>query len=484
MKKCFTLLSVLLTTAVASAASWTSPGQGRTYTLLELSKIAASGVEQPLPHFPQNFILNDTLVIASGDTLEIKNKEIISIPDLSGEIIIFGAVRMAPKDSATIRIFTNLLNSVPVRTPALEFKPGASSAEIRNMRFDGIALRWESDSSLDIRDSQFSCVWKRKALSFISSRCPATHVIRDNFFTDCRLAAIGHYSTLSRRPECGMEVAGNHIVNCGDSISNTTPVIDLVSGGAMPVIVQDNTVIGNHFDAGGIRVTNAFDNKGENSVLIKGNTVKGMAYGINTTGGMAVRVIDNVCEDNHYARSTFLGYGIGLFNVISARGIGKTAWVQGNTMKGNPIGLYISGKRSIVNAGNIETPGAEDYNPGENTFDQNGFTKIDGGYTYSPQKPCDVYNDTPNDIFAEGNIWGAGATTDEQIQARIYDYYSKPSLGKVYFRVGQYDFVGVTHDDRVIIAIYDLQGRLHSELQRGVNIVHYSDGSTRKILVY
>ena len=72
------------------------------------------------------------------------------------------------------------------------------------------------------------------------------------------------------------------------------PVIDLMVGGALPVSVENNTVIGNKFDAGGIRVYNGLNTKGENNVLIKGNTVKGMAFGINVTGGQAARIIDNV----------------------------------------------------------------------------------------------------------------------------------------------------------------------------------------------
>lgn len=40
-------------------------------------------------------------------------------------------------------------------------------------------------------------------------------------------------------------------------------------------------------------------------------------------------------------------------------------------------------------------------------------------------------------MYAEGNTWGANATTDEEIRARIRDFYFKDTLGKVWFRIGQ-----------------------------------------------
>ena len=54
--------------------------------------------------------------------------------------------------------------------------------------------------------------------------------------------------------------------------------------------------------------------------------------------------------------------------------------------------------------------------------------------------------------------------------------------GKVWFRIGQ-DGVESTEADVMIIAIYDLQGNRHKTVTSGINIVRYSDGSIRKIMV-
>ena len=85
-------------------------------------------------------------------------------------------------------------------------------------------------------------------------------------------------------------------------------------------------------------------------------------------------------------------------------------------------------------------------------------------------------------MYAEGNTWGANATTDEEIRARIRDFYFKDMLGKVWFRIGQ-DGVESTEADVMIIVIYDLQGNRHKTVTSGINIVRYSDGSIRKIMV-
>ena len=481
MKKLLFITIAVMVSIAAMADVWISPGQGRTYTLLQLSQIAASGVKRPLPKLaPQAFTLNDTIVISVNDTLEIENKDNFQLKDVSGSIFVDGAVKMSPKDSATIRCITTF-SGESSKPGQMVFRKGASNAIIRNMRFERISVRWDSDSSLDIRNTVFTKIWNRNALQFVS-RPPAQHIVYNNTFIDCHKVAISVNSTLTKKTECGIDVQGNTVLNCGDSVSNTMPVIDLMVGGALPVSVENNTVIGNKFDAGGIRVYNGLNTKGENNVLIKGNTVKGMAFGINVTGGQAARIIDNVCEDNHYARNTFLGYAIGIMNTISANGIGKTTWVEGNTMKGSQIGLYVSGKNTKANVGNVELSGSSSYNPGNNKFDQNGFEQVDGGYIYSLNSPCDLYNNTPNDMYAEGNTWGANATTDEEIRARIRDFYFKDMLGKVWFRIGQ-DGVESTEADVMIIAIYDLQGNRHKTVTSGINIVRYSDESIRKIMV-
>lgn len=121
----------------AMADVWISPGQGRTYTLLQLSQIAASGVKRPLPKLaPQAFTLNDTIVISVNDTLEIENKDNFQLKDVSGSIFVDGAVKMSPKDSATIRCITTF-SGESSKPGQMVFRKGASNAIIRNMRLKG-----------------------------------------------------------------------------------------------------------------------------------------------------------------------------------------------------------------------------------------------------------------------------------------------------------------------------------------------------------
>lgn len=94
MKKLLFITIAVMVSIAAMADVWISPGQGRTYTLLQLSQIAASGVKRPLPKLaPQAFTLNDTIVISVNDTLEIENKDNFQLKDVSGSIFVDITVR-------------------------------------------------------------------------------------------------------------------------------------------------------------------------------------------------------------------------------------------------------------------------------------------------------------------------------------------------------------------------------------------------------
>ena len=127
---------------------------------------------------------------------------------------------------------------------------------------------------------------------------------------------------------------------------------------------------------------------------------------INLTVGGAYDVL---IEDNDVIGGQFtMSGGIGLSNMV---GLGHTGT---NIVKNN----YIADNRYKV-----EDPEAEDYNPGNNTFLNNGF---DGTY-------CDLYNNGTATIYAQGNTWNVAVQDEESIEQVIYHQVDDPSKGLVIF---------------------------------------------------
>ena len=97
--------------------------------------------------------------------------------------------------------------------------------------------------------------------------------------------------------------------------------------------------------------------------------------------------------------------------------------MEGNWMEGGFWGITIVTGTPNVNLGKVEDPEAEDYNPGNNTFVNNGFD----GLLY------DLYNNGTGTVWAQGNTWNVAEQTEEAIEEVIYHQVDDPSKGLVIF---------------------------------------------------
>ena len=92
-------------------------------------------------------------------------------------------------------------------------------------------------------------------------------------------------------------------------------------------------------------------------------------------------------------------------------------------MEGGLWGITVPTGAPNINLGKVEDPTAEDYNPGNNTFVNNG----NGGVLY------DLYNNGTNTVWAQGNTWNVEEQTEENIEEVIYHQVDDPSKGLVIF---------------------------------------------------
>ena len=129
---------------------------------------------------------------------------------------------------------------------------------------------------------------------------------------------------------------------------------------------------------------------------------------------------NNSIVDNHYETNPNNGGScISIYDTSSSSNI----YIEGNLMEGGFWGITIVTGAPNVNLGKTEDPEAEDYNPGNNIFVNNGF---DGAY-------YDVYNNGTADVWAQGNTWNVEIQDEASIEEVVYHQVDDPSKGLVIF---------------------------------------------------
>ena len=101
----------------------------------------------------------------------------------------------------------------------------------------------------------------------------------------------------------------------------------------------------------------------------------------------------------------------------------QTAYISGNHIEGNLWGITVIGCGE-VNIGKTKvSTEAADYKPGRNVFVNNG----NNGLLY------DIYNNSTNTVYAQGNIWNVENQDRESIEKVVFHKNDNPSLGEVIF---------------------------------------------------
>ena len=416
MKKIYAFLFMVSMAAGAMAQGFVSDGTGNVYTFNSLSQIEGTGVTL---QDDGSYLVAEDFTISEGDVLQMDNNAVIKMAH-GVRITISGDADFAPADTAVVT------HDAEGSNPKGFWMLGDNgNANLKNVTFEYVAVTFGGvNSSLHADNCTFTKTTKDTnssgALAFNAS-CD-NNVVENCYFIDNYYNAIGNGAT---------NPVGIIIRNClfwhNTNSNRNKPQINLTVGGDYDVLITDNQIIGGQFTlSGGIALSNMMGLAHSGTNIVENNYITDNRYGITTIGGVDAIIRNNTMIDNHYETNPNNGGScISIYDSSSSSNI----YIEGNWMEGGFWGITIVTGAPNVNVGKVEDPEAEDYNPGNNTFVNNGF---DGAF-------YDLYNNGTGTVYAQGNTWNVEEQTQENIEEVIYHQVDDPSKGLVIFMPAHQD---------------------------------------------
>ena len=410
MKKIYSLLLMAAVAVGAMADDFVTDGTGNVYTFNALSQIEGTGVTV---QDDGSYLVSADFTIAEGDVLRLENNDVIKMAD-GVRITLDGDADFAPADTAV------------VTRDAEDSKPKGfwmmgenGNANLKNVTFEYVGVVFGGlNSSLHADNCTFTLHNGKSsssgALSFNAS-CGG-NIVENCYFIENTLNAIGNGAS---------NPVGIIIRDClfwhNTTDNRNKPQINLTCAGDYDVYITGNQVIGGQFTmSGGIGVSNMMGMGHTGKVYIEDNYITENRYGITTIGSMDAIIKNNVMIDNCYETNPNNGGScVSIYDSSSSSNI----YMEGNWMEGGLWGITVPTGAPNINLGKVEDPEAEDYNPGNNTFVNNG----NGGVLY------DLFNNGTATIWAQGNTWNVEEQTEEQIEQVIYHQVDDASKGLVIF---------------------------------------------------
>jgi len=410
MKKFYAFLVLAAVAAGAMADDFVTDGTGNVYTFNALSQIEGTGVTLL---DDGSYLVSADFTIAEGDVLQLQNNDVIKMAD-GVRITLDGDADFAPADTAVIT------RDAEGSKPKGFWMMGENgNATLKNVTFEYVGVVFGgANSSLTANNCTFTLHNGKSsssgALSFNAS-CGG-NVVENCYFIENTLNAIGNGAT---------NPVGIIIRNClfwhNTTDNRNKPQINLTVGGDYDVLIADNEVIGGQFTlSGGIGLSNMMGLAHSGINIIENNYIADNRYGITTIGSVDAIIRNNTMIDNCYDPNPNNGGScVSIYDSSSSANI----YMEGNWMEGGLWGITVPTGAPNINLGKVEDPEAEDYNPGNNTFVNNG----NGGELY------DLFNNGTATIWAQGNTWNVAEQTEENIEEVIYHQVDDPSKGLVIF---------------------------------------------------
>ena len=410
MKKFYAFLALAAVAAGAMAQDFVSDGTGNVYTFNTLSQIEGTGVTL---QDDGSYLVAADFTISEGDVLQMDNNAVIKMAD-GVRIYINGDADFAPADTAVVT--RDVEGSLP---KGFWMLGDNGNANLKNVTFEYVGVTFGGvNSSLHADNCTFTLYNGKMnssgALGFNAS-CD-NNIVENCYFIENTLNAIGNGAT---------NPVGIIIRNClfwhNTTDNRNKPQINLTVGGDYDVLIADNEVIGGQFTmSGGIALSNMMGLAHTGTNIVENNYIADNRYGITTIGSVDAIIRYNTMIDNHYESIPNNGGScISIYDTSSSSNI----YIEGNWMEGGFWGITIVTGAPNVNLGKIEDPDAEDYNPGNNTFVNNGFD----GALY------DLFNNGTATVWAQGNTWNVIEQTEENIEEVVYHQVDDPSKGLVIF---------------------------------------------------
>ncbi|MBQ9554852.1 MAG: hypothetical protein IJV05_01365 [Muribaculaceae bacterium] len=420
MKKFYAFILMAAVAAGAIADDFTTDGTGNVYTFNALSQIEASGVTL---QEDGSYLVSANFTIAEGDVLQIVNNDVIKMGN-NVQITINGDADFAPADTAVVT--RDAEGSNPKGFWMLSDN---GNADLKNVTFEYVGVVFGGvNSSLHADNCTFTLHNGKSsssgALSFNAS-CD-NNIVENCYFIENTVNAIGNGST----NPVGI-IIRNNVFWHNTTSNRNKPQINMSVAGDYDVIITDNQVIGGQFTmSGGIGLSNMMGLAHSGMNIIENNYIADNRYGITTIGSVDAIIRNNTMIDNCYDPNPNNGGScISIYDTSSSANI----YIEGNWMEGGLWGITVPTGAPNINLGKVEDPEAEDYNPGNNTFVNNG----NSGVLY------DLFNNGTATIWAQGNTWNVTEQTEEQIEEVIYHQVDDSSKGLVIFMPAHNDNTAV-----------------------------------------
>ena len=410
MKKIYSFLLMAAVAVGAMADDFVSDGTGNVYTFNSLSQIEGTGVTL---QDDGSYLVSADFTIAEGDVLQLQNNDVIKMAD-GVRVTINGDADFAPADTAVVT--RDLEESKP---KGFWMLGDNGNANLKNVTFEYVGVTFGGEnSSLHANNCTFTLYNGKMnssgALGFNAS-CDG-NIVENCYFIENQLNAIGNGAT---------NPVGIIIRNCvfwhNTTDNRNKPQINLTVGGDYDVLIADNEIIGGQFTlSGGIGLSNMMGLGHTGTNIIENNYIADNRYGITTIGSVDCIIRNNTMIDNCYETNPNNGGScVSIYDSSSSSNI----YMEGNWMEGGLWGITVPTGAPNINLGKVEDPEAEDYNPGNNVFINNG----NNGVRY------DLFNNGTATIWAQGNTWNVAEQTEENIEEVIYHQVDDPSKGLVIF---------------------------------------------------
>ena len=439
MNRLVTLLLTGSSVLALNAADYVTAGDGTTYTLTSLGKIADSGVSQA----GNTFTLSNNVVIAHGDKFEMEDGVTVKLAD-AVQLKIEGTANLDVDESVTITRASETATPLGVYYFNDENKEPIT---VRNINFEyaGLSYWVATDVTIDHCSFKYANGAQKASGALTLGKSAAMFTITNCEFTDNDVPAIGGGATNS----CGVLIDNCTFTDNNKASTRLNPQVNITVGGDLDIVVKNSVIKGNKSPyVGGIVISQMMPIEGTNNILVENLEVRDNAYGISFYGGMNATLKNCRIIENKYPTTAMAGgAGISIYNYTGEPNIIAT----GNRVEGNVWGVTVLGGKNL-NFGKIDDTSVADYNPGENEFVNNG----NGGTLY------EIYNNTgsaspykgnPITVYAQGNTWNGEKADAEKIENMIYHKFDNDGLGEVIYMPVKDGGVELT--DTGVVAYFD-----------------------------
>lgn len=403
----------------AAAQETATAGDGTTWTLAKLAEAGTYGVEAFVDEEGSPavnvYVFHGELTISEGDKFAFDANATLRMGD-GARITINGEADFSLPATSDLAVPTIVTRDAETDEPYGFMVCSGGEIVVANIIFEYAGLKFYGEHQATIEDCTFlrhNAKSASYALALGTSN--SSYTVSRCIFEECNRSAIGSGANIP----VNLTVDGCQFIRNGASNSNY-PQLNLTVGDE--VIVRNCEIQGNPDNTmvGGLVVANMVGITGELNTLIENNNIYDNRYGVALYVTQDAIVRGNTIKNNNHETNPMNGgSGINIYDPYYS----QNTVITGNWIEGNLWGITVVGGNDI-NIGKTADTTADDYNPGQNTFLNNGFD----GNVY------DLYNNSTNTVYAQGNFWKTAAEqTQEAIEDCIFHKADNESLGEVIF---------------------------------------------------